>query len=111
MSGTPWWQRQLIAADRAVAHHERAINQDDDLALMVALIQTAKADLARRAEWISSGLLHLLNLPARSDVNRLLVQVASLERQLRELTKGVANQDVAQDAAKEEQRHVPSHPS
>jgi phage host-nuclease inhibitor protein Gam len=31
--------------------------------------------------------LHLLNLPAGSDVNRLLVQIAALEREVRELRK------------------------
>jgi len=60
-----------------------------DIAAGIALAQSLRHDALRAAEAPSRRLLHLLNLPAGSDVNRLLVQIAALEREVRELRKRI----------------------
>ena len=62
----------------------------------IGLLQTLRGVVVRTTEAPSRRLLHLFNLPAGSDINRMLVQIASLERELRELRKSVEDQQDAE---------------
>ena len=89
MNGPPPWQRAVLAVQvRANPLLRRAVDHPD-IAAGIALAQALRQDALRATEAPSRRLLHLLNLPAGSDVNRLLVQIAALEREVRELRKRV----------------------
>ena len=89
MSAPPPWQRAVLAVQgRANPLLRRAVDHPD-VAAGIALGQSLRHDVLRAAEAPSRRLWHLLNLPAGSDINRLLVQIAALEREVRELRKRV----------------------
>ena len=89
MNEPPPWQRAVLAVQvRANPLLRRAVDHPD-IAAGIALAQTLRQDALRATEAPTRRLLHLLNLPAGSDVNRLLVQIAALEREVRELRKRV----------------------
>lgn len=89
MSNPPVWQRAVMSVQARANPLLRAAVDHEDVAGGIALLQAARSGVVRVAEAPSRRLLHLVNLPAGSDVNRLLVQIASLEREVRELRKRV----------------------
>ena len=70
-----------------------SVTRRDEFAIAVGLARTLQGELRRRYERQSKRALHLFNLPAGSDVRALRQQIASLERQLRDLTKIVEDGD------------------
>ena len=87
MNGAPWWQRRLIQTDNAVAPRLAAVLHNEDVLTALGLIRMARSGVERKAEQASRRALHILNLPAGSDITRLHTRLAGLERQVRELTK------------------------
>jgi predicted transcriptional regulator len=87
MSGAPIWQRQVNRVVGAVGPRVEAVTARDEFAIAVGLARTVQGTLRRRYERESRRALHLLNLPAGSDVRALRNQVASLEREVRNLGK------------------------
>lgn len=83
----PIWQRAVVAAQARLNPLLRSAIDQPDVAATIALLQNARHEVGRVAEAPTRRVLHLLNLPAGSDINRLLVQIAALERQVRELGK------------------------
>jgi hypothetical protein len=61
--------------------------RSEPVALGLAVLVRVRRGLAARAERTSRHLLHALNLPAGSDIRRLLTQGAAVERQVQELGK------------------------
>lgn len=89
MSTPPVWQRAVLTVQARANPLLRAAVDHEDVAGGIALVQAVRSGVVRAAEAPTRRLLHLANLPAGSDVNRLLVQIASLEREVRELRKRV----------------------
>jgi predicted transcriptional regulator len=87
MTGPPRWQRQVNRVVGAVAPRVEAVTARDEFAIAVGLARTVRGTLRRRYERESRRALHLLNLPAGTDVRALRNQVASLEREVRDLGK------------------------
>jgi hypothetical protein len=59
--------------------------------LSIALAARIRRDAGNRAERLSRHVLHAFNLPAGSDVRRLLMQLALVEREIRELEQAVSD--------------------
>lgn len=85
----PVWQRGLTVVDRQVAPRIEAALQHETFGLGMTLVSRARSKIESKTERLSRRFLHALNLPAASDVNRLLAQIGLLERQLRILTNKV----------------------
>ena len=92
MSEPPMWQRAVVGAQSRTTPILRAAVDRQEVAAGIGLLQTLRSIVVRTTEAPSRRLLHLFNLPAGSDVNRMLVQIASLERELRELSKRIEDQ-------------------
>jgi septal ring factor EnvC (AmiA/AmiB activator) len=69
--------------------------QSEQFAVAAGLVSRAQRDFAQRSERASRQILHQLNLPAGSDMNRLLTQIGSLEREVRQLRKQLADAEAA----------------
>ncbi len=89
MSQGPLWQRAVVGVQQRANPVLRAAVDREEVAASMAALQAARVGVVRVAERPTRRLLHLVNVPAASDVNRLLVQIASLEREVRELRKRV----------------------
>lgn len=92
MNEPPLWQRAVLAAQSRATPVLRSAVDRHEVAAGIGLLQAVRGVVVRTTEAPSRRLLHLLNLPAGSDVNRMLVQIASLERELREVRKRIEDQ-------------------
>src|SRR5215203_1615959 len=81
------WKRLFDTVDRTVGSRVNDFARSEDFATMAALTRRAQMKAGQLTERASRRVLHSLNLPAGSDVNRLLGQIALLEREVRDLRK------------------------
>ncbi len=83
----PVWKQLFDAAERSIGTRVNDFARSENYAILVGLVARAQREAAERSERASRQWLHLANLPAGSDVNRLLAQIAKLEREVREMRK------------------------
>jgi len=81
----PLWRRGVDAVDSVAAPVLEGATRHDAFGLGLSLLQQARKAISRRTERASRQVLHGLNLPTASDVNRLLAQIAAVENRVRQL--------------------------
>ena len=96
MSEPPLWQKVVVGAQARTTPVLRAAVDRQEISAGIGLLQTLRGVVVRTTEAPSRRLLHLFNLPAGSDTNRMLVQIASLEREVRELRKRIEDEKGAE---------------
>jgi hypothetical protein len=74
------------AVERTVAPPVTALSKSSEAAGVFGLVTRGRRFMGRRVGGITAGLWHLANLPARSDVQRLRVQIGELDREVRRLS-------------------------
>lgn len=89
MVGVPRWRQIVARVDGFVGPRADELVRGEAFAIASGLARRTQRDLRRVTERVSRRAWHLLNLPAGSDVNRLLAEIASLQRQVRDLDKRV----------------------
>jgi polyhydroxyalkanoate synthesis regulator phasin len=89
MADKPLWRQAFDAVDKRVAGPVEASARSDVFLDALALGWRVRGRVQRELERRTSGALHLLNLPAASDVRRLSEQVGALQREVRELSREV----------------------
>jgi hypothetical protein len=83
--GAPLWLRAVHRLERAIGGPiESAVHSDPYFDVVTDLLR-ARRSYGRRVEGISRQLLHLVNLPAGSDIRRVREQLARVERRLAQL--------------------------
>lgn len=87
MSKGPLWLRAVHRFERALGDPLESLLHSDEYFDLVAELHRLRSRTGRTLEGISRRMLHLLNLPAGSDVRLVRQQLARVERQLAELTK------------------------
>jgi hypothetical protein len=96
MAGSkPLWRRGVEAVDKAAAPVLEGATRHEAFGLGVGLVHQTRKAVQQRAERVSRQLLHGLNLPTASDVNRLLAQIAAVENRVRQLDTRVEGQLLA----------------
>ena len=93
------WKRLFDSVDRTVGSRLNSLAQSEDVATVAALGHRAQTKVGQLGERASRRVLHSLNLPAGSDMNRLLRQIALLEREVRDLRKELEQPPPAPPAA------------
>jgi len=89
----PLWLQLVLRFERAIGVPvESAVRSDRYFDLMTHANRT-KARLTEIAEGMTEEWLHVLNIPASSDVRRLREQLARVERQLGRLAKEIEDRD------------------
>jgi hypothetical protein len=83
------WKRLFDGLDRTVGTRVNDFARSEDFATMAALTKRTQTKVGQLSERVSRRVLHSFNLPAGSDVNRLLGQIALLEREIRDLRKEI----------------------
>ena len=93
MSAKPLWLRAVHRVERAIGEPvEAAVRTETYFDLMSTATRTTKA-AKRAASGVSTRALHLLNLPAGTDVRRMREQLARMERRLNHLSEQVEERD------------------
>ena len=82
----PLWLRAVHRLERAIGEPIEAAVRTDTYFDVVAHATRARSLATGAAEGVSRRCLHLLNLPAGTDVRRLREQLARMERRLQVLT-------------------------
>jgi hypothetical protein len=104
-SSSPLWKQLFDALDERVSPTINDLARSEDAAALAALGRRGRSELDRRMEQTSRRALHLLNLPAGSDVNRLLEHIARLEREVRDLRNLLTDRENAEYLATLAARH------
>ena len=89
----PLWLRVVLRVERAVGEPIEAAVRSDTYFDLVSTTTRMRRKVEGTAEGVSRRCLHMLNLPAGSDIRRLRQQLARMERRLNELSHDVAELD------------------
>jgi hypothetical protein len=92
----PSWKQVFDSIERRVGPRIDEFARSEEFAALAALNKRSQTELTRRLEQVSRRALHVMNLPAGSDMNRLLTHIAHLEREVRDLRKEVTDRNDAE---------------
>ena len=87
----PAWKQIFDAVDKRIGPRINEFARSEEFSTMAAANRRGQVALTRRLEQVSRRVLHVMNLPAGSDVNRLLTHIAQLEREVRNLRKEITD--------------------
>jgi hypothetical protein len=87
MAGGPLWLRAVHRLERAVGTRVEAAVHSETYFDWVTIAQRQQRQAKAMAESVSRRALHLLNLPAGSDIRRLREQMAQMDRRMSRMAK------------------------
>ena len=86
------WRQGFDTVEQAVAPRLTEVVNSEQFAIAAGIVTRVQRTARRSAERTTRRMLHLVNLPAGSDVTRLLNEIGALQAQVRELTRQVERQ-------------------
>jgi hypothetical protein len=89
----PLWLRAVLRVERVVGQPVESAVRSETYFDLVTKTTRVRRKAAGAAEGVSRRALHLLNLPAGSDIRRVRQQLARLERQIDQLSGEAAEAD------------------
>jgi hypothetical protein len=89
-SGQPLWLQVVHRLERAVGEPVESAVHSDAYFDVMAQMTRARSQLTVAVEGLSRRCLHLVNLPAGTDVRRVREQLARMERRLNALSEEIA---------------------
>jgi hypothetical protein len=104
-SPSPLWKQLFDALDERLSPTINEMARSEEAAQLAALARRGRSEFDRRVEQASRRALHMVNLPAGSDVNRLLEHIARLEREVRDLRNALTDRENADHLAMLAARH------
>jgi hypothetical protein len=92
MSDKPAWRRTYDAVETTVTPWVEAVVHTSHFANTTALVARARRRVGDQVDGVAAGILHLCNLPARTDIQRLRRQVGAVDREVRRLSAELDHQ-------------------
>lgn len=92
----PMWKQAFDKAYGTVAPTIDELAKSEDLAIVVALVAKGREEMRRRFRDSTRRGLHFFNLPAGTDVHRLLEHIARLEGEVRQLRSQLSDRENAE---------------
>ena len=89
----PLWLRAVIRLERAIGEPIESAVRSDMYFDLVSTTTRVRHKVVGTAEGVSRRCLHVLNLPAGSDIRTMRQQLARMERRLNQLSHDVAELD------------------
>lgn len=86
MADTPQWRQGYDALERQVGPRLEQLVQSEQFAVAIGLLARVQRGIETESGRMTRRILHRLNLPAGSDVTRILNEIGQLRRQVHELT-------------------------
>jgi hypothetical protein len=93
MSSKPLWLRAVLRAERAIGGPVEAAVRTDTYFDLVTTATRVTGKVKRTVSGTSTRVLHVINLPAGSDIQGVKEQLSRMERRLNRLTAEVAELD------------------
>jgi hypothetical protein len=97
MTDKPKWRRTYDAVEDMVAPQLESLLRTQQFSHTTAVMARARRVVADQANGVAARLWHLLNLPAGTDIQRLHIQVGTLDREVRRLNLELDRQARQQD--------------
>ena len=94
----PLWLKLVLRLERAVGGPVEAAVHSDAYFDVVAELNRGTRRLTDAVEGVSKRGLHLLNLPAGTDIRRVREQLARMDRRLLQISKELEQLERARDA-------------
>ena len=94
----PLWLKLVLRLERAVGGPVEAAVHSDTYFDVVTELNRGTRRLTDAVESVSKRGLHLLNLPAGTDIRRVREQLARMDRRLLQITKELEQLEQARDA-------------
>jgi hypothetical protein len=92
----PLWLRVVLRLERAIGEPIESAVRSDTYFDLVSTTTRVRRKVTGAAEGVSRRCLHMLNLPAGTDIRRMRQQLARMERRLNQLSDRVAELDESQ---------------
>jgi hypothetical protein len=89
----PLWLRVVLRLERAIGEPDESAVRSDTYFDLVTTTTRVRRRVLGAAEGLSRRCLHMVNLPAESDIRRMRQQLARMERRLNQLSDEVAERD------------------
>jgi hypothetical protein len=89
----PLWLRAVLRVERAIGEPIESAVRSDTYFDVVTKTTRVRRTVGGAAEGLSRRCLHLLNLPAGSDIRNVRQQLARIERRLNQLSDEVSEID------------------
>jgi hypothetical protein len=86
MNGKPIWRQAVESVDERVSRRVEHVVHNENFAIAVGLLMRARREVGAGISGVTTGLLHAVNLPAKRDFDRVMRQLASLEREVLNLS-------------------------
>ena len=93
MSAKPLWLRAVIRLERAVGEPVEAVVRTEAYFDVMTTVTRKTKGAKRKVTGASTRALHLVNLPAGTDLQRMREQLARMERRLNQLSETVEERD------------------
>jgi hypothetical protein len=91
----PLWLRTVLKLERTIGQPVEAAVRSDTYFDLLSRTTRVRRKAGEVAEGVSRRCLHMLNLPAGTDIRRMRQQLARMERRLNQLSDEVAEIDEA----------------
>jgi hypothetical protein len=98
-SNGPLWLNLVLRVERAIGGPVEAAVHSEKYFDAVAELSRARRRLTDALEGVSKRGLHLLNLPAGTDIRRVREQLARMDRRLLQMSKELERLERAREAA------------
>lgn len=89
----PLWLRAVLRLERAIGEPIESAVRSDTYFDLVSTTTRLRRRVQGTAEGVSRRCLHIMNLPAASDIRSMRQQLARMERRLNQLSKDVSELD------------------
>jgi hypothetical protein len=89
----PLWLRVVLRVERTIGEPIESAVRSDTYFDLISTTTRVRRKVTGTAEGVSRRCLHLLNLPAGSDIRGMRQQLARMERRLNALSDDVAELD------------------
>jgi hypothetical protein len=100
----PLWLRAVLKLERAIGEPIEAAVRSDRYFDLISTTTRVRRQATGLAEGVSRRALHLMNLPAGSDIRKIRQQLARMERRLGQLSDDVSELDEPREESREESR-------
>jgi hypothetical protein len=88
-SNQPLWLRAVLRLERLVGEPVESLVHSDVYFGAVAQVTRSRSQVIGAVESVSRTALHLVNLPAGTDVRRVREQLARMDRRLTQIAKEI----------------------
>jgi hypothetical protein len=89
----PLWLRVVLRVERSIGEPVESVVHSDTYFGLVSKTTRVSRGVRGAAEGVSRRCLHVLNLPAGTDIRRMRQQLARMERRLNQLSEEVTERD------------------